>query len=71
MVGSSCNYNVGLKEQIIFPEIDYDKIDKLRGLNIRITTTAKSDDEAKALRAAFRLPFRNEGERDKWRNWHW
>jgi large subunit ribosomal protein L5 len=53
------NYNVGLKEQIIFPEIDYDKIDKLRGLNISITTTAKSDDEAKALLAAFRFPFRN------------
>jgi len=53
------NYNVGLKEQIIFPEIDYDKIDKLRGLNISITTTAKTDDEAKALLAAFRFPFRN------------
>jgi large subunit ribosomal protein L5 len=53
------NYNIGLKEQIIFPEIEYDKIDKLRGLNISITTTAKSDDEAKALLAAFRFPFRN------------
>jgi large subunit ribosomal protein L5 len=53
------NYNVGLKEQIIFPEIEYDKIDKLRGMNISITTTAKSDDEAKALLAAFRFPFRN------------
>jgi large subunit ribosomal protein L5 len=53
------NYNIGLKEQIIFPEIDYDKIDKLRGLNISITTTAKSDDECKALLAAFRFPFRN------------
>ncbi len=53
------NYNIGLKEQIIFPEIDYDKIDKIRGLNISITTTAKSDDEAKALLSAFRFPFRN------------
>lgn len=53
------NYNIGLKEQIIFPEIEYDKIDKLRGLNISITTTAKTDEEAKALLAAFRFPFRN------------
>jgi large subunit ribosomal protein L5 len=53
------NYNVGLKEQIIFPEIEYDKIDKLRGMNISITTSAKTDDEAKALLAAFRFPFRN------------
>ena len=53
------NYSVGLKEQIIFPEIEYDKIDKLRGMNISITTTAKSDEEAKALLAAFRFPFRN------------
>lgn len=53
------NYNIGLKEQIIFPEIEYDKVDKLRGMNISITTTAKSDDEAKALLAAFRFPFRN------------
>jgi len=53
------NYNIGLKEQIIFPEIDYDKIDKLRGMNISITTTAKTDEEAKALLAAFRFPFRN------------
>jgi len=53
------NYNVGLKEQIIFPEIEYDKIDALRGLNISITTTAKTDEEAKALLAAFRFPFRN------------
>jgi large subunit ribosomal protein L5 len=53
------NYNVGLKEQIIFPEIEYDKIDKLRGMNISITTTAKTDEEAKALLAAFRFPFRN------------
>jgi large subunit ribosomal protein L5 len=53
------NYSIGLKEQIIFPEIEYDKIDKLRGMNISITTTAKSDEEAKALLAAFRFPFRN------------
>jgi large subunit ribosomal protein L5 len=53
------NYNIGLKEQIIFPEIDYDKIDKLRGMNISITTTARTDEEAKALLAAFRFPFRN------------
>jgi large subunit ribosomal protein L5 len=53
------NYNIGLKEQIIFPEIEYDKIDKLRGMNISISTTAKTDDEAKALLAAFRFPFRN------------
>ncbi len=54
------NYNLGIKEQIIFPEIDYDKIDALRGLNISITTTAKTDEEAKALLAAFRFPFRTE-----------
>ena len=53
------NYNVGVKEQIIFPEIEYDKVDALRGLNISITTTAKSDEEAKALLAAFRFPFKN------------
>jgi large subunit ribosomal protein L5 len=53
------NYNIGLKEQIIFPEIEYDKIDKLRGMNISITTSAKTDEEAKALLAAFRFPFRN------------
>jgi large subunit ribosomal protein L5 len=53
------NYNVGVKEQIIFPEIEYDKIDVLRGLNISITTTAKSDDECKALLAAFKFPFKN------------
>ena len=53
------NYNVGVKEQIIFPEIDYDKIDALRGLNISITTTAKSDEECKALLAAFKFPFKN------------
>jgi len=53
------NYNLGVKEQIIFPEIEYDKVDKVRGLNISIATTAKSDDEAKALLTAFRFPFRN------------
>jgi large subunit ribosomal protein L5 len=53
------NYNIGVKEQIIFPEVEYDKIDALRGLNISITTTAKSDEEAKALLTAFRFPFRN------------
>ena len=53
------NYNVGVKEQIIFPEVDYDKIDTLRGLNISITTSAKSDEECKALLAAFRFPFKN------------
>jgi large subunit ribosomal protein L5 len=52
------NFNMGVKEQIIFPEIDYDKIDALRGLNITITTTAKTDDEARALLSAFRFPFR-------------
>jgi large subunit ribosomal protein L5 len=54
------SYNMGVKEQIIFPEIEYDKIDALRGMNISITTTAKSDEEAKALLAAFRFPFRTE-----------
>jgi large subunit ribosomal protein L5 len=53
------NYNIGVKEQIIFPEIEYDKVDAVRGLNISITTTAKSDEEAKALLAAFKFPFRN------------
>jgi large subunit ribosomal protein L5 len=53
------NYSVGFKEQILFPEIEYDKIDKIRGLNVSITTTARSDEEAKALLAAFRFPFRN------------
>jgi large subunit ribosomal protein L5 len=53
------NYNLGFKEQIIFPEIDYDKIDMLRGMNIAITTTAKSDDEARSLLAAFRFPFKH------------
>src|SRR5476651_2308993 len=52
------NYNLGVKEKIIFPEVEYDKIDALRGLNISITTTAKSDEEAKALLAAFNFPFR-------------
>jgi large subunit ribosomal protein L5 len=53
------NYNLGVKEQIIFPEIEYDKIDALRGLNISITTTAKTDDEARALLTAFKFPFKN------------
>jgi len=53
------NYSLGVKEQIIFPEIEYDKIDALRGMNIAITTTAKTDDEAKALLAAFRFPFKH------------
>lgn len=53
------NYNMGVREQIIFPEIDYDKVDALRGMNITITTTAKTDDEARALLAAFSFPFRN------------
>ena len=52
------NYNLGVKEQIIFPEVDYDKIDKIRGLDIAITTTAKSDEEGRALLAAFNFPFR-------------
>ena len=53
------NYSMGVREQIIFPEIDYDKVDALRGMDITITTTAKSDAEAKALLAAFNFPFRN------------
>ena len=53
------NYNVGVKEQIIFPEVEYDKVDALRGLNISITTTAKTDAECKALLAGFRFPFKN------------
>lgn len=53
------NYNVGVKEQIIFPEVEYDKVDALRGLNISITTTAKNDEECKALLSAFRFPFKN------------
>ena len=53
------NYSLGIREQIIFPEIEYDKIDAIRGMNITIATTAKSDNEAKALLSAFRFPFRN------------
>jgi large subunit ribosomal protein L5 len=53
------NYNMGVKEQIIFPEIEYDKIDTIRGMNITIATTAKTDAEAKALLAAFRFPFKS------------
>src|SRR5436190_569478 len=53
------NYNFGVKEQIIFPEIDFDQVDALRGMDISITTTAKTDEEAKALLEAFRFPFRN------------
>ena len=53
------NFNMGVKEQIIFPEIDYDQVDALRGMDIAITTTAKTDAEARALMEAFRFPFRN------------
>ena len=53
------NYNMGVKEQIIFPEIEYEKIDALRGMNITVTTTARTDEEAKALLAAFKFPFKN------------
>ena len=53
------NYSLGIKEQIIFPEIEYDKIDVLRGMNVAINTTAKTDDEARALLAAFRFPFKH------------
>ena len=53
------NYNMGVKEQIIFPEIEYDKIDVLRGMNISVTTTAKTDEEARALLGAFKFPFKN------------
>ena len=53
------NYNMGVKEQIIFPEIDYDQVDAIRGMDIAITTTAKTDAEAKALLEAFKFPFRN------------
>jgi large subunit ribosomal protein L5 len=53
------NYSMGVKEQIIFPEIDYDKIDALRGLDITLTTTARNDDEGRALLRAFNFPFRN------------
>ena len=52
------NYNMGVREQIIFPEIEYDKIDAVRGMNITITTTAKTDEEARALLAAFKFPFK-------------
>ena len=52
------NYSMGVKEQIIFPEIDYDKVDKIRGLDITITTSAKTDDEGRALLRAFNFPFR-------------
>lgn len=55
------NFNMGIKEQIIFPEIDYDKIDKVRGLNITVTTTAKTDQEARALLSAFKFPFKIKG----------
>jgi large subunit ribosomal protein L5 len=53
------NYNIGIKEQIIFPEVEYDKVDAVRGLNISLTTTAQTDDEAKALLSGFRFPFKN------------
>ena len=53
------NYSMGVQEQIMFPEIDYDKVDALRGMNITITTTAKTDKEARALLAAFNFPFKN------------
>jgi large subunit ribosomal protein L5 len=53
------NYNMGVREQIIFPEIEYDKIDALRGMNITITTTAKNDEEARALLSAFKFPLKN------------
>jgi large subunit ribosomal protein L5 len=53
------NYSLGIKEQIIFPEIEYDKIDAIRGMDIAFTTTAKTDDEARALLAAFRFPFKS------------
>lgn len=55
------NYNLGLREQIIFPEIDYDKVDKVRGLNVTITTSAKTDEEARALLGYLGMPFRAEG----------
>ncbi len=55
----SGNYNIGVKEQIIFPEVEYDKIDAIRGMNITITTNARNDAEARALLSAFRFPFRN------------
>ena len=52
------NYSLGLREQIVFPEIDYDKVDKIRGLDVTITTTAVTDDEGRALLSAFKFPFR-------------
>ncbi|MDP4620693.1 MAG: 50S ribosomal protein L5 [Thermoleophilia bacterium] len=55
------NYNLGLREQVIFPEIDYDKVDKVRGLNVTITTSAKTDEEARALLGYLGMPFRAEG----------
>jgi large subunit ribosomal protein L5 len=54
------NYNMGVKEQIIFPEIDFDQVDALRGMDIAINTSAKTDDEARALLTAFRFPFRHD-----------
>ena len=54
-----CNYNMGIKEQIIFPEIDFDAVDAMRGMDIAVTTTAKTNEEAKALLEAFGFPFRN------------
>src|SRR5690554_2607171 len=56
------NYSMGVKEQIIFPEIDYDKVDKIRGMDVTITTTAKTNEEGRALLKALQFPFRNEGE---------
>ncbi len=53
------NYNIGIKEQIIFPEVDYDKIDVIRGMNISITTSAQNDEECRALLVAFKFPFKN------------
>jgi large subunit ribosomal protein L5 len=53
------NYNIGVKEQLIFPEIEYEKVDAIRGMNISITTTAKNDEECKALLSAFKFPFKN------------
>ena len=52
------NYSMGLREQIVFPEVDFDKVDKLRGMDITITTTAKTDDEARALLRAFNFPLK-------------
>ncbi|MEE4360691.1 MAG: 50S ribosomal protein L5 [Pseudomonadales bacterium] len=56
------NYSMGFSEQIVFPEIDYDKVDRLRGLDINITTTARTDEEGRALLAAFKFPFRTAGQ---------